>query len=120
MDFLEKRTCPAPWARYTVGMEQKDLEKLLAEIVEAMKQQEPKQEPEEEERLQFCEHQVVRVNADTTAEGESLRAGQIGTIVAVYGEGKAYAVEFPDLLAGPGVVTLRVELLEEEETEESD
>ena len=47
---MKKGFALPPWPEYTVGMEQKDLEKLLAEIVEAMKQQEPEEDPEEEEK----------------------------------------------------------------------
>jgi len=52
------------------------------------------------------EHQLVRVRVACEREGYRLSAGLRGTVVAVYGRGEAYAVEFPDLGGEPVVVTL--------------
>lgn len=49
------------------------------------------------------EHDLVRVRDDVEVEGCQLRAGMAGTVVSVYRNGEAFAVEFPSL----GVVTLR-------------
>lgn len=48
----------------------------------------------------------VRVVRDVETEGYRVRQGTIGTVVAVYGGGEAYAVEFENLDDGMGVVTL--------------
>ena len=53
------------------------------------------------------EHEVVRVCRDVDVEGYSLRAGMIGAVVSVYGNGEAFAVELPELDKGSAVVTLR-------------
>jgi hypothetical protein len=42
---------------------------------------------------------VVTLHAVTTDEGEEVSAGTRGTVVAVYGSGKAYEVEFEAGLA---------------------
>ena len=52
------------------------------------------------------EHGMVRVRVNVEAEGYLLRAGMIGTVVSVYRNGEAYAVEFPELERGSAVVTL--------------
>jgi hypothetical protein len=52
------------------------------------------------------EHDMVRVRANLQVEGYSLRAGMIGTVVSVYRNGEAFAVEFPELERGSAVVTL--------------
>jgi type III restriction enzyme len=57
--------------------------------------------------VSFAEHQRVRLVRDVMAEGYQLRQDMGGTVVSVYGNGAAYAVEFAD--AGKGefaVVTL--------------
>lgn len=54
----------------------------------------------------FAEHQLVRVRAACEREGYRIKAGLRGTVVAVYGVGEAYAVEFPDLGGEPMVVTM--------------
>lgn len=61
------------------------------------------------------EHDMVRVRDDFEVEGYSLRAGMVGTVVSVYRDGEAFAVEFPELERGSAVVTLyrdQVELAE--------
>ena len=52
------------------------------------------------------EHDVVRVRHDVETEGYSLRAGMIGAVVSVYGNGSTFAVEFPDMDEGSAVVTV--------------
>jgi len=52
------------------------------------------------------EHDMVRVRANLEVEGYSLRAGMVGTVVSVYHDGEAFAVEFPELERGSAVVTL--------------
>lgn len=61
------------------------------------------------------EHDMVRVRGDFEVEGYSLRTGMVGTVVSVYRDGEAFAVEFPELERGSAVVTLyrdQVELAE--------
>lgn len=52
------------------------------------------------------EHDMVRVRANVEVEGYSLRIGMVGTVVSVYRNGEAFAVEFPELERGSAVVTL--------------
>jgi hypothetical protein len=52
------------------------------------------------------EHDMVRVRDNFEVEGYSLRAGMLGTVVNVYRDGEAFAVEFPELDRGSAVVTL--------------
>jgi type III restriction enzyme len=61
--------------------------------------------------VQYREHDVVMVLRDVQVEGHHLRAGLRGTVVAVYGNGKAYAVEFTDLANGMDVVTMEPGML---------
>lgn len=49
------------------------------------------------------EHDLVRVLSDIEVEGQSVRAGMVGTVVSIYRDGEAFAVEFPEL---EDVVTL--------------
>ncbi len=42
----------------------------------------------------IAEHSMVVLNDDWTADG--LHAGDVGAVVHVYGDGKAYEVEFVD------------------------
>ncbi|MCC6227425.1 MAG: DUF4926 domain-containing protein [Microthrixaceae bacterium] len=42
----------------------------------------------------ITEHSIVVLNGDRVAEG--LHAGDVGTVVHIYGEGRAYEVEFVD------------------------
>lgn len=42
----------------------------------------------------IAEHSMVALNDDRTADG--LHAGDVGAVVHVYGDGKAYEVEFVD------------------------
>ena len=42
----------------------------------------------------IAEHSMVVLNDDRTADG--LHAGDVGAVVHVYGDGKAYEVEFVD------------------------
>lgn len=55
----------------------------------------------------FAEHARVRVTRDLQSEGYALHKGMTGTVVAIYGPGEAYAVEFQGLEGGMDVVTLR-------------
>jgi hypothetical protein len=65
------------------------------------------------------EHDMVRVRGDVEVEGYSLRAGMVGTVVSVYRNGEAFAVEFPELERGSAVVTLYRDQVEPaEETDE--
>jgi hypothetical protein len=61
------------------------------------------------------EHDRVCVRGNINVEGYSLPAGMIGTVVSVYRNGEAFAVEFPQLERGSAVVTLyrdQIELAE--------
>lgn len=54
----------------------------------------------------FAEHACVRLVRDVEAEGYRLPKDTKGTVVSVYGGGKAYAVEFLGLEGGMAVVTI--------------
>jgi len=66
-------------------------------------------------RKKIREHDMVRVRENLEAEGYSLRAGMVGTVVSVYRDGEAFAVEFPELERGSAVVTLYREQVERAE-----
>jgi len=44
--------------------------------------------------MMITEHSMVVLNDDRSADG--LNAGDVGAVVHIYGEGKAYEVEFID------------------------
>jgi len=44
--------------------------------------------------MMITEHSLVVLNDDRSADG--LNAGDVGAVVHIYGEGKAYEVEFID------------------------
>lgn len=61
------------------------------------------------DRYLIQEHDLVRIRVHTIAEGVAITAGAIGTVVNVYRNGEAFAVEFPGASIGkanPFVVTL--------------
>jgi type III restriction enzyme len=62
----------------------------------------------------FVEHSRVRLCRDVESEGYRLRCGLTGTVVAIYGAGAAYAVEFADVADGIAVVTVRADAVVEE------
>ncbi len=55
---------------------------------------------------------VVRTRHAVQAEGHRIPPNTQGTVVAIYGDGAAYAVEIADLPGGPDVVTLRADQIE--------
>jgi type III restriction enzyme len=59
----------------------------------------------------FAEHDRVRLCRSVESEGYRLSRGMAGTVVAVYGEGAAYAVEFADVGGEPAVVTIMADAL---------
>jgi len=61
---------------------------------------------------QIQEHDMVRVLGNFQVEGYSLSPGMVGTVVNVYRNGEAFAVEFPELERGSAVVTLYRDQLE--------
>lgn len=56
--------------------------------------------------VRFPEHASVRLKRPVDSEGYALKAGQCGTVVAIYGEGQAYAVEFIDANGEMAVATI--------------
>jgi hypothetical protein len=62
--------------------------------------------------LPIAEHEIVRVTRSVHAECCSVPKDASGTVVAVYDQGVAYAVEFADLPGGPEVITLRADQIE--------
>lgn len=62
----------------------------------------------------IAEHARVRLRRDVESEGYRLSRGMAGTVVAVYGEGAAYAVEFADVGGEFAVVTIMADALVEE------
>ena len=60
----------------------------------------------------IAEFEVVRVTRNVTAEGHRVPKHTRGTVVAVYNQGAAYAVEIADLPGGADVVTLRADQIE--------
>jgi len=59
----------------------------------------------------FSEHQRVRLRFDVESEGYRLCRDMAGTVLSVYGNGAAYAVEFSNLDGGPAVVTVEASAL---------
>ena len=55
---------------------------------------------------------IVRMRHAVRAEGYQIPPNTRGTVVAIYGDGAAYAVEIADLPGGPEVVTLRADQIE--------
>jgi len=60
----------------------------------------------------LAEHDMVRMTCDVESDGYHLSRGMVGTVVSVYREGEAFAVEFPDLEDAPAVVTVRPDEIE--------
>lgn len=54
----------------------------------------------------FAEHQRVRLSRDVDSEGYHLRRDSVGTVLSIYGNGAAYAVEFADVGGEIAVVTI--------------
>lgn len=59
--------------------------------------------------LMFAELQRVRLSRDVASEGYCLCGGLVGTVVSVYGGGKAYAVEFANV--NGKIVVIKVGLM---------
>ncbi|RTL54401.1 MAG: DUF4926 domain-containing protein, partial [Rhodocyclaceae bacterium] len=59
----------------------------------------------------FAEHQRVRLCRDLESEGYRLRRDMAGTVLSVYGDGAAYAVEFADVDGAIAVVTVAANVL---------
>ncbi len=59
----------------------------------------------------IAEHARVRLCRDVQAEGYRLERGKGGTVVAIYGDGMAYAVEFADVDGEVAVVTIMADAL---------
>lgn len=62
----------------------------------------------------IAEHRRVRLCRDVDSEGYRLRRGMVGTVLAIYGDGAAYAIEFDDVQGGIAVVTVTADALVEE------
>jgi hypothetical protein len=60
-------------------------------------------------RQAIAELEAVRVIRDVDTDGCRIRKNTFGTVVAVYGDGAAYAVELQKLPGSPEVVTLRAD-----------
>ena len=60
----------------------------------------------------FAEHDLVMLNEPYTEEGTTFTAGFVGTVVSVYRNGEAYAVELERQGAPPVVAIIRGEKLE--------
>ena len=56
--------------------------------------------------IALVEHTPVRLVRALTSEGHALPAGKDGTVVSVYGQGQAYAVEFLDVDGEMAVLTI--------------
>lgn len=62
----------------------------------------------------IAEHRRVRLCRDVESEGYRLRRDMVGTVLACYGDGAAYAVEFADVGGAIAVVTVPADALAEE------
>lgn len=62
-------------------------------------------------RAVFTEHQRVRLRRDLQSEGYYLRRDMFGTVLAVYDNGAAYAVEFAATNGETAVVTVDADVL---------
>ena len=58
------------------------------------------------------EHDLVRLIRDVQAERYGIPKDTTGTVVGIYGEAEAYAVEITNLSGGPEVVTLQADQVE--------
>lgn len=58
-------------------------------------------------RMPLQEHDVVRLLADCVASGHRLEKDALGTVVSIYADGEAYAVEFEETDGNIFVVTLK-------------
>jgi len=63
--------------------------------------------------LVFAEHQRVRLCREVECEGYRLCCDMVGTVLSVYGDGAAYAVEFAQVNGEIAVVTVPAEALVE-------
>jgi len=61
---------------------------------------------------EIYEHSLVQVRLDVTADGYTIPKGTKGTIVDIYANGKAFAVEFPGIEPSPAVVTMSSDSVE--------
>lgn len=59
----------------------------------------------------FAEHQRVRLCCDVDSEGYHLRRDSVGTVLSIYANGAAYAVEFADVGGEIAVVTIAAAML---------
>ena len=59
----------------------------------------------------IAEHRRVRLGRDVESEGYRLPRGMVGTVLASYGDGVAYAVEFADVQGEVVVVTVPADAL---------
>lgn len=66
------------------------------------------------EAKRIAEHRRVRLCRDVDSEGYHLRRDMLGTVVAIYGDDAAYAVEFADVGGEIAVVTIMPDALIEE------
>ena len=57
--------------------------------------------------VSFAEFARVRLLRDLESDGYRLKRDMAGTVVAIYGGGAAYAVEFAELDGGMAVVTIK-------------
>lgn len=80
---------------------QNDLESLFSDYATVASEQ-----SDEISETTFEEHDVVQMRESALVEGVKLKRGAVGTIVAVYRGGEAFAVEFPDAPGGPEVLTI--------------
>ncbi len=62
--------------------------------------------PKDSANRVIAEHAMVRVLRDCTGEGHCLAKDSVGTVVAIYNRGEAYAVELEDAAGATAVVTL--------------
>ena len=58
------------------------------------------------------EHDVVRTICDFESDGYAVKRGMVGTVVSIYRNAEAFAVEFPELEESPAVVTVRSDEIE--------
>jgi DNA phosphorothioation-dependent restriction protein DptH len=63
-------------------------------------------------RVSLKEHALVKTNREIAVDGVPVPRGTVGTIVAVYRRGEAFAVEFNDLNGKTEVLTIPVQAME--------
>jgi type III restriction enzyme len=111
-DSKEKRRLGELWAERSGGREIFVMPRgpKFSEITTALRQPATTDAPRRKHK--FAEHALVKLTRSLTDEGTNFPAGAVGTVISVYRDGEAYAVELERSNEHPVIVTLRAIQLE--------